>query len=238
MHDDILSRDTGAVATAPRRAEGPGEPVRVLLVAHADLVSESLRRALDREDTVHVVGLVDPHRGLATAIERGRPDVVLVTAPVCDTDGLEVIAHHHGAHPEVPVVLLADCENGRELGAAVAAGCAGFIAWDSGFPELVQAIRTVADGGVCMPRALAADLVAQMRPAPHSRIDLTDREVEILGLLARGMSTEEIVEHLVISVHTVRNHIRGLLGKLGAHSRLEAVAIATRQGLVPSPAGR
>ena len=221
MHDQILSRDTGAVVTAAVRAGATGiEPVHVLLVAHDDLVSESLRRALDSESTVQIVGLVDPHRDLATVIERSRPDVICV----------------RGDHHDVPVLLLADCAAGPALGAAINAGCVGFVAWEGGFAELVRAIHTVAEGGVCMPRSLAADLVAQLRPTPHSPLDLTDRELEILGLLTRGMSTEEIVEHLTISVHTVRNHIRTLLGKLGAHSRLEAVAIATRRGLVPAPA--
>ena len=236
MHDQILSRDTSAVGTAAARGGATGsEPVHVLLVAHDDLVSESLRRALDSESTVQIVGLVDPHRDLATVIERSRPDVVLVTAHAYDAEGLEVVAHHHEDHPDVPVLLLADCAAGSALGAAIDAGCVGFVDWDGGFAELVRAIHTVAEGGLCLPRSLASDLVAQLRPTPRSPFDLTDRELEILGLLTRGMSTEEIVEHLTISVHTVRNHIRTLLAKLGAHSRLEAVAIATRRGLVPSP---
>ena len=236
MHDQIFSRGTGAVASAATRAEATGgDRVHVLLVAHDDLVSESLFRALDSECSVQIVGLVDPHCDLAIVIERSRPDVVMVTAHAYDAEGLGVVAHHHEHHPDLPVLLLADCAAGPALGAAINAGCAGFVAWDGGFAELVRAIHTVAEGGVCMPRSLAADLVAQLTPAPHSPLDLTDRELEILGLLTRGMSTEEIVEHLTISVHTVRNHIRTLLGKLGAHSRLEAVAIATRRGLVRAP---
>ena len=236
MHDQILSRNTGAVPSAATRAEATdSEPVHVLLVAHDDLISESLRRALDSECSVQIVGLVDPDRDLATVIERSRPDVVMVTAHAYDTEGLEVVAHHHEDHPEVPVLLLADCAVGPALGAAINAGCAGFVAWDGGFAELVRAIHTVAEGGVCMPRSLAADLVARLAPTPRSPLDLTDRELEILGLLSQGMSTGEIVEHLTISVHTVRNHIRTLLGKLGAHSRLEAVSIATRRGLVRVP---
>lgn len=215
---------------------GGGELVRVLLVAPNDLVSESLHRALATESSIAVTGLVDPHHDLTAAIARHRPDVVLVASQVHDLAGLEAIVRHEGILAEVPVLLLADRATGPALGAALAAGCAGFVAWDGGFTELVHAIHAVAEGSACMPRALAADLVAQLRPAPHSPLDLTDRELEVLHLLALGMSTDEIVHHLVLSVHTVRNHIRSALAKLGAHSRLEAVAIATRTGLVPPPA--
>ncbi len=212
------------------------EPVRVLLVATNDLVSESLHRALDTECSVTVTGLLDPHHDLTAAIERHHPDVVVVTSQAHDPAGLEALVRHGDHRPDVPVLLLADRATGPALAAALSAGCAGFVAWDGGFTELVHAIHTVAEGSVCVPRALAADLVAQLQPARRSPLDLTPRELEILRLLARGMSTEEIVDHLMLSVHTVRNHIRSALAKLGAHSRLEAVAVATRRGLIAAPA--
>lgn len=230
MHENMLTRATGAGTTTG------DEPVRVMLVAPNDLVHESLRRALDTECSVTVTGLVDPRHDLTAAIERHHPDVVVLTSQVHATAGLDAIVRRGDNRPDVPVLLLGDRAGGTALGTALAAGCAGFVAWDGGFTELVHAIHTVAGGNVCVPRALAADLVAQLQPARRSPLDLTRREVEILGLLSRGMATAEIVDHLMLSVHTVRNHIRSTLAKLGAHSRLEAVAIATRRGLVPSPA--
>ena len=226
----MLTRGTGAGTTTG------DEPVRVLLVAPNDLVSESLRRALDTERSVTVTGLVDPHHDLTAAIERHHPDVVVVIGQVRDLAGLDAVVRHGDNRPDVPMLLLGDRATGPALGAALSAGCAGFVACDSEFTELVHGIQTVAEGSVCVPRALAADLAAQLQPARHSPLDLTHRELEILCLLSRGMSTEGIVEHLMLSVHTVRNHIRSALATLGAHSRLEAVAIATRRGLIPAPA--
>ena len=231
VHDDMLT--TG---TSRNESTTGDERVRVLLVAQNDLVSDCLHRALGTESSVTVTGRVDCQHDLAAAIERHRPDVVLVTSQVHDLAGLEAIVRHEGVLPDVPVLLVADRATGPALGATLAAGCAGFFAWDGGFTELVHAIHTVAEGSVCMPRDFAADLVGQLQSARRSPLDLTDRELEVLCLLSRGMSTAEIVEHLMLSVHTVRNHIRIALAKLGAHSRLEAVAIATRTGLVPTPA--
>jgi DNA-binding NarL/FixJ family response regulator len=226
MHED----------THHHRSETTDTRVRVLLIAPDDLVTESLRRALDLESDLQIVGRVDTSDeigdDLTRAITRHDPAVMVVTAEVHDNAGLVLAGRLREEHPDVPVVLLADTASGPALVSALAAGCAGFVAWDSCFTELVLAVRTAARGGVHVPVAMAEDLAAHLQPEPRSRFDLTDRELEVLALLARGRSTEEIVAELTVSVHTVRNHVRAILAKLGAHSRLEAVAIATRRGLV------
>jgi DNA-binding NarL/FixJ family response regulator len=113
------------------------------------------------------------------------------------------------------------------------AGCTGFVSKDAPMSELVRSIKLAAAGEVVVPPALLPALVARVRPrGPSFGTDLTAREREVLGMLARGTSTDEITQMLVLSPHTVRNHIRSVLTKLDAHSRLEAVAIAVRAGLV------
>ncbi|MFN8024794.1 MAG: response regulator transcription factor [Acidimicrobiia bacterium] len=227
MHDDIRNDDRATPT-------GTGDGARVLLVAPDDLVTESVRRALDLECGVTVVGQVDGTGHVEATIAHTAPDVLVVTAHVHDDAGLALVVHLREEHPDVPVVLLADTASGPALVNALAAGCAGFVAWDSCFGELVKAVRTAADGGVHVPRAMADELAAQLRPDRRSPLDLSQRELEVLGLLARGLSTDEMVDELILSVHTVRNHVRAILAKLGAHSRLEAVAIATRRGLLSS----
>ena len=123
------------------------------------------------------------------------------------------------------------------LATAMAAGAAGFVSKTSGLGELVNAVRAASRGDAVISPELLGRLLTRMRrePARLGR-DLTDRESEILGLLARGLTNAAIADRLVVSVHTVRNHVSNLSAKLGAHSKLEALAIAMREDLIPPPA--
>ena len=141
-------------------------------------------------------------------------------------------------------VLAAEMKEGvmdrvRSDAAAQAAGGAHMLDVNAGIPAvdepalLVAAIRAVMDGEVRVPPSVVDDLAAHLRPRSSTLgADLTPREREVLALLAKGRSTNQMVDDLVVSVHTVRNHIRNILTKLQARSRLEAVAIAIRLGLV------
>jgi DNA-binding NarL/FixJ family response regulator len=241
VHEDSQSTSVRVTATTADAAVvstlASGRPVHLLLVAPHDLVTESLCRALDGEDAIEVVATAAPTGDIVAAIERCTPEVVLVTVGAHDTSGIDALVRLRDERAAVPVVLLSDQVTGPEFTAALAAGCAGFVAWDGGFAELLSTIRVVADGGTRVPGALAAEFAMQLQPHRHSSLDLSPRELEVLSLLAEGLSTEEIVERLTVSIHTVRNHIRGALAKLDAHSRLEAVAIATRRGFI-APFGK
>lgn len=119
------------------------------------------------------------------------------------------------------------------LMAAVEAGCRGFMTKDRAVAELVAAIRVVHGGGAFMPASTLADLLPRLsRDYQPTGADLTRREREVLDMLALGLATPDIAARLYLSVNTVRNHVQNLLAKLGAHSKLEAVAVARRHGLL------
>ena len=137
------------------------------------------------------------------------------------------------AFPEIHVVMLTGFADGAALAGALEAGCAGFVSKGGRFDELLATIEAVHDGQVRVPQDLLEGLVTHLRPrSAEVGHDLTAREVEVLRMLADGWSTNEMMEHLIVSIHTVRNHIRNLLTKLHASSRLEAVAVATKAGLI------
>jgi DNA-binding NarL/FixJ family response regulator len=207
--------------------------IKVLLVDDHDLVLESIRRALTVEPDLEIVGAVSTIAAALDATRDHAPDVVVMDYVLPDGTGAEATAKLLAEHPHVQVVMLTGQSSGATLADALEAGCSGFVSKEGRFDTLVQAIRATSANEMFVPQHLVEELAAHLRPRPATLgADLTDREREVLRLLARGASTDEIVDELVISVHTVRNHIRNILTKLQARSRLEAVAVATRIGLL------
>jgi DNA-binding NarL/FixJ family response regulator len=205
----------------------------VLVVDDHELNAESLSRALGAEDDLIVVGSAVSCAGALQAARRLRPDVVVVHSHLSDGTGVEATALIKAELPDTEVVVLMVEPTGAALAAALEAGCSGFVDQESQFDELVRTIRSVSDGTVNLPPSLVVEIATHLRPRPDALgADLTPREREVLQLLAVGKSTSELVDSLNLSIHTVRNHIRKILEKLDARSRLEAVAIATRNGIV------
>jgi DNA-binding NarL/FixJ family response regulator len=197
------------------------------------LVAETLRRSLAGEPDMVVVGCVG---SVAAAVEEARrqhPDVMVMDFRLPDGTGAEATERIRAEHPATEVVMLTGQSSGATLAQALEAGCSGFVAKEGRFDELIETIRAVVRGEVRVPRTLVDDLARHLRPRAASLgSDLTAREKEVLALLAAGHSTSQMVDELFVSVHTVRNHIRNILTKLQANSRLEAVAVATRLNLI------
>jgi DNA-binding NarL/FixJ family response regulator len=209
-------------------------PIRVLIVDDHDLVAETLRRALGVESDIEIVASANSVATAVQAAREFRPDVVVMDYRLPDGTGAEAAAVLKAEDADIEIVMLTGLSNRVTLADALEAGCAGFVSKEGRFTELVDAIRAVAAGEVRVPASLLQDLANHLRPRPLSLgDDLTPREHEVLVLLAAGKSTADIVETLVLSVHTVRNHIRNLLTKLQVRSRLEAVAVGMRLGLIP-----
>ena len=202
---------------------------RVLIVDDHVMVASGLRAALDDEPDVEVVGLVARLAVLVAAAEEGDPDIVLLDFRLPDGDAGDGIELLREAGLDVPVVVVSGHADTRSVQRAVDAGCAGYLLKDQPIEELAHAVRAVCDGGaVFTPAVLPAVLGLGRRPTGH---DLTPREVEVVQLLADGASTADIAARLALSTNTVRNHVQRSIAKLGAHSKLEAVAIALREGI-------
>jgi DNA-binding NarL/FixJ family response regulator len=208
---------------------------RVLLVEDHELIAESVRRALNTEPDVDVVGCEGTVEAGVRAATDVRPDVVVMDYRLPDGTGAEAAARIKALLPETQIVMLTGSATAATLADALRAGCSGFVSKESHFDELVSTIRAVVAGELRLPQCLVNDLAAHLRPrASTLGDDLSTRELEVLQLLASGASTPEIVDTLMLSVHTVRNHIRNIMAKLQVSSRLQAVALATRLGIVPT----
>jgi len=210
--------------------------IRVLVVDDHALVADSLVRVLSEEADLEVVGVAHTLTSARQLVTGTNPDVVLLDQELPDGSGADAIGAMLAAHPDIHVVMLTASNSDQVLSTAMAAGAAGFVSKTSGLGELVGAVRAGARGDAVISPELLGRLLGRMRRAPSSvGHALTDRESEILGLLAKGMTNAAIAERLVVSVHTARNHVANLSAKLGAHSKLEALSIAVRENLVEPP---
>ena len=186
---------------------------------------------LTAEPDVVVAGYATTVAAALELVARERPDVVVLDYRLPDGDGIAATIEIRRRFPETKVILISAAADGGLLARAIDAGCAGFLPKERSRAELIAAVRAAQQGDAFVPTALLADLLGGSRGAsPEGR--LTARELEVLALLAQGLSTATITERLGRSEHTVRNHVRNILGKLGAHSKLEAVTIAARDGLI------
>jgi len=210
----------------------PG-PIRVVICDDHQVVADGLAAILAMEPGIEVVDVTNSMAEAVAAAREQRPDVVLMDYGLPDGNGAEATRAVKDVRPEAKVVMLTSFVDEETLVAAIEAGCSGFVPKHKGTSELTVAIRLAAEGeAVVSPDMLALLLPRLARSNRGLGHDLTPREREVLQLLSDGESKDRIGERLFLSPNTVRNHIQGVLSKLGAHSRLEAVAIAAREGLI------
>ncbi|SHN66442.1 two component transcriptional regulator, LuxR family [Geodermatophilus obscurus] len=207
--------------------------MRVLVVDDHRMFAASLAQALQSEPDLVVVGQGTSIAEARDLMASTAPDVVLLDHRLPDGDGVAAIVGLHAVQPSARIVVLTATTSDRVLVAAMEAGAAGFIAKTQQLDDLMEGVRAAAQGeSVVNARLLTRLLPRLRRQGGGSGATLTEREREILDLLARGLSNADIAQRLTISVHTVRNHVANLSAKLGAHSKLEVLSIAVRDGLV------
>jgi DNA-binding NarL/FixJ family response regulator len=207
--------------------------VTVVLVDDHQMFVESLARVLADDDRIHVVGVAPTAGEGFHLVEQLRPRVAIVDFRLPDEDGVELAARIKAAHPEVMVVMLTASTDDRVLLGAIDAGCSGFLTKDRAVADVVEAVLSVADGEALISPAELARLLPRLRRTEEPLgADLTPREVQLLNHLARGQSNKAIAEELHLSVNTIRNYMQSVLAKLGAHSKLEAISTAVREGLI------
>jgi DNA-binding NarL/FixJ family response regulator len=212
-------------------------PVRVLIVDDHEALAMCLGQVLDAEPDLKTVGVAGTLARATSMLPQVQPDVVLLDHRLPDGDGVAAIGELLAIRPGVKIVVLTASAADHVLVAAIEAGASGFLSKTRGLQEVTAAVRAAASGEAVISPELLARLLPRLSRGPGGgkggQHDLTERERDVLGLLADGLSNAAIGERLFISVHTVRNHISNLSHKLGAHSKLEALSIAVREGVLP-----
>jgi len=207
-------------------------PIRVLLVDDHQMFVESVARLLSGEGIDVVATASTGEEGVRLA-QDVAVDVAVIDYRLPDTNGVNVARRIHAVRPATKLLILTGAEDSTVLIDAIEAGCSGFLTKDKAFKELLVAVQTANAGEAYIPHELLSGLLPRLsRTYRGIGADLTQREREVLGLVAEGLSNQAIANRLVLSINTVRNHVQSLLNKLDAHSKLEAVAIATREGLL------
>ena len=210
-------------------------PIRVLVVDDHDVFGASLARALADEPEIGVVAAVTSIPAALDALP-GGVDVVLSDFRLADGDGVQLARTITAQWPDVKVVMLTAANDDTVLAAALDAGCSGFVTKSESLATVIAAVRGAAAGEAVITPGLLARLLPRLSSRPRGRNpDLTPREREVLARIVRGGTNQEIADELTVSRDTVRNHVASILSKLGAHSKLQASAIAMQRGLVSPP---
>jgi DNA-binding NarL/FixJ family response regulator len=201
--------------------------IRVLVVDDHPVVRRGLHSMLDGESGISVVGLASSGREGLLLSEKLKPNVVLLDLRMPGMSGVEVIASLRASQPESKVLVLTNYQLDEDIFNALEAGALGYLLKSASQDEVIDAIRAVNQGKRRIPADIAARLAERM-----GRCALSARELEVLQLLAQGLTNKEIAHSLFISDMTARNHVVSVLAKLNAKDRTEAVTIAIRRGLV------
>lgn len=211
------------------------DPVTVLVVDDHAMVAEGLRAVLDSQPDIAVIDTAATLRQAYAVVATEPVDVVLLDLRLPDGSGIDGIKHIRQLSPTTHVVVVTAHADDTVLLTAVEAGCAGFLTKASDMGDAIAAVRAAAAGEALMPPDVLTRLLPRLRsPKPTIGADLTPRERQILLLIGQGLTNVEIAHRLTVSVHTVRNHVQNILAKLGVHSKLEALAVAVREGLIQS----
>jgi len=208
--------------------------IRVLVADDHAIVRKGIRALLATEPDIEVVGEAENGREAVTEVERLRPDVILMDLVMPEMDGIEAIRRITARQPEARILVLTSFAADDKVFPAIKAGALGYLLKDSGPEELVQAIHQVSRGESSLHPTIARKLLQELsHPSeqPPTPDPLTEREVEVLRLVARGQSNQDIADQLVISEATVRTHVSNILSKLHLASRTQAALYALREGL-------
>ena len=236
-----MAGDPGATAGGADVQHGP-DPIRVLIVDDHALFRRGLEMVLAEEADIDLVGEASDGAEAVEKAGEALPDVVLMDIRMPRSSGIEACRAMKEVAPSTKIVMLTISDEEEDLFEAIRAGASGYLLKDIPYDEVADVVRAVHGGQSLINPSMAAKLLtefaalakrdeterAERVPAPR----LTDREIEVLKLVARGMNNRDIAKELFISENTVKNHVRNILEKLQIHSRMEAVMIAVRENLI------
>lgn len=209
-----------------------GTPIRVMLVDDHAVVRSGLKAFLMVFDDMQLVGEASSGQEAIQFIERVQPDVVLMDLIMPDLDGAATTRSIRTRWPNIQVVALTSFREDDLVKSALQAGAIGYLLKNVGADELADAIRSAYAGRPTLAPEAAQVLIQASRQPAQPGFDLTEREREVLSLLVKGMSNNDIADRLVVSRSTVKFHVSSILSKLNVSSRTEAVALALNHKLV------
>jgi two-component system NarL family response regulator len=229
-------------SAAPEDASPRTEPIRTMIVDDHALFRRGLEMVLEGEPDIDLVGEASDGAEAVEKAAESLPDIVLMDIRMPRSNGIEACRAMKEAAPSARIVILTISDEEEDLFEAIRAGASGYLLKDIPLDEVADTVRAVHGGQSLINPSMASKLLtefaalarrdeeerAQEVPAPR----LTEREMEVLKLVARGMNNRDIAKELFISENTVKNHVRNILEKLQIHSRMEAVMVAVREKLI------
>ncbi|HEY7146675.1 MAG TPA: response regulator transcription factor [Streptosporangiaceae bacterium] len=218
------------------------DPIRAMIVDDHALFRRGLEMVLETEPDIELVGQASDGAEAVEKAAESLPDVVLMDIRMPRSSGIEACRAMKEAAPSAKIIILTISDEEEDLFEAIRAGASGYLLKDIPLDEVAEAVRSVHGGQSLINPSMAGKLLtefatlarregeprAQEVPAPK----LTEREMQVLKLVARGMNNRDIAKELFISENTVKNHVRNILEKLQIHSRMEAVMVAVREKLI------
>jgi DNA-binding NarL/FixJ family response regulator len=208
--------------------------VRTLIVEDHPMVAEGFARLLSDQDDIEVVGIASSVEDGFRRARADRPDVVVLDQTLPGGRGTDLAVRILEVVPDLAVVIVSGLSEEALVADVVDAGCAGLVSKVKAGSELVRAVRAAA-GGETFLSAEAVRHLGARRSGRYPGSDLSPREIEVLQCLADGLSNQAIGQRLFLSPNTVGNHLQRIMLKLDAHSKLEALVVALRYGLVDPP---
>ena len=218
------------------------EPIRAMIVDDHALFRRGLEMVLEEEPDIELVGQASDGAEAVEKAAESLPDVVLMDIRMPRSSGIEACRAMKEAAPSAKIVILTISDEEEDLFEAIRAGASGYLLKDIPLDEVADAVRAVYGGQSLINPSMAGKLLTEFatlarrddeeRPQEVPAPRLTEREMQVLKLVARGMNNRDIAKELFISENTVKNHVRNILEKLQIHSRMEAVMVAVREKLI------
>ncbi|HZU09487.1 MAG TPA: response regulator transcription factor [Pseudacidobacterium sp.] len=201
--------------------------VRILIVDDHPVVQAGLASMLATHKDIEVIGSASSGEEALTMAQQDTPDIILLDLRMPGMSGIDTLRALKEAQTTARTIILTSFETDENIYRAIQAGAQGYLLKDTSQDQMLEAIATVHAGKRYIPRPIAARLAERML-----RSDLTARELEILEMLAKGLTNKQIGHALAISENTVRNHVNSIMEKLEVSDRTEAVAVAIQQGII------
>ena len=213
------------------------KPIKVMIVDDHEVVRLGIKTALEPEEEIEVVGDLGDARVALREAEIKRPDVVLMDVRMPGMDGIEACRVLREILPETRVVMLSSYSEEQAVMSSIMAGASGYLLKNTPRADLVSAVLSAARGESLLDPAVTTRVLDRLKELAAKEQDkeaalLSDREREVLALVAQGLTNKEIAAKLIISQHTARNHVSRILDKLGLTRRTEAATFAAQHGLI------